>query len=124
MSVHLRTLEALHMKLLLTSLLLTLSISAANLSGKWTGTFVDDSDKKSETAVLMLTHDGNTLTGTAGPNAEEQMAISNGKVDGNNVTFDVKAGEMTVRFTLQLAAKHLKRHAQAQATVDAKSATP
>src|SRR5260370_29583113 len=98
----------LHMKLLLTSLLLTLSISAANLSGKWTGTFIDDGDKKSEAAVLILTHDGATLTGTAGPTTEEQMAISNGKVDGNNVTFDVKAGEMTVRFTLQLVDKHLK----------------
>jgi hypothetical protein len=112
------------MKLLLTSLLLTLSISAANLSGKWTGTFIDTSEgNKSESAMVILTQDGNTLTGTAGPNADEQMAISNGKVDGNNVTFDVKAGEVTVHFTLQLVDKHLKGSAKAEANGESKSAT-
>lgn len=112
------------MKLLLTSLLLTLSISAANLSGKWTGTFIDTSEgSKSETAVVILTQDGNTLTGTAGPTTEEQMALSNGKLDGNNVTFDVKAGEITVHFTLQLVDKHLKGSAKAEANGESKSAT-
>jgi len=112
------------MKLLLTSLLLTLSISAANVSGKWTGTFIDNSEgNKSETAVVILTQDGNTLTGTAGPAAEEQMAISNGKVDGNNVTFDVKAGEVTLHFTLELVDAHLKGSAKAEANGESKSAT-
>jgi hypothetical protein len=112
------------MKLLLTSLLLTLSISAANLSGKWTGTFIDTSEgNKSETAMVILTQDGNTLTGTAGPNEGEQMPIVNGKVDGNNVTFDVKAGEMTVHFTLQLVDKHLKGSAKAEANGESHSAT-
>jgi hypothetical protein len=112
------------MKLLLTTLLLTLSISAADLSGKWTGTFIDASEgSKSETALVILKQDGNTLTGTAGPNADEQMAISSAKVDGNNVTFDVKAGEMTVHFTLQLVDKHLKGSAKAEANGESKSAT-
>ena|SRR5437667_200252 len=112
------------MKLLLTSFLLTLSISAAGLTGKWTGTFIDNSEgNKSESAVMILTQDGNTLTGTAGPTADEQMAISNGKVDGNNVTFDVKTGEFTVHFTLQLMDKHLKGQAKAERNGESHSAT-
>jgi hypothetical protein len=112
------------MKLLLTSLLLTLSISAANLSGKWTGTFIDASESnKSEGAVVILTQDGNTLTGTAGPTADEQMPISNGKVDGNNVTFDVKTGDVTIHFSLQLVDKHLKGKAAGEANGESKSAT-
>jgi hypothetical protein len=103
------------MKLLLTSLLLTLSILAANFGGKWTGTFVDSAEtSKNEGLVLILTQDGNTLTGTAGPTADEQMAISNGKIDSNNVTFDLKAEEIMIHFTLQLVDNHLKGQATAE----------
>ena len=112
------------MKLLLTSLLLTLSILAANLSGKWTGTFVDDAEKgKNDGMVLILTQDGNTLTGTAGPTADEQMAISNGKIDGANVTFDLKAEAVMVHFTLQLVGAHLKGQANAEVAGEKHSGT-
>jgi hypothetical protein len=94
------------MKLLITSLLLTLSISAANLSGKWTGTFIEAGEgNKSDSTVVILTQDGNTLTGTVGP---KQWPISNGKVDGNNVTFDLKDANLTIHFSLQLVDNHLK----------------
>ena len=112
------------MKLLLTSFLLTLSISAAGLTGKWTGTFIDNSEgNKSESAVMILTQDGNTLTGTAGPTADEQMAISNGKVDGNNVTFDIKADEVSIHLTLQLVDNHLKGQIQAEVAGEKHSGT-
>jgi hypothetical protein len=94
------------MKLLITSLLLTLSISAANLSGKWTGTFLEAGEgNKSDSTFVVLTQDGNTLTGTVGP---KRSPISNGKVDGNNVTFDLKDGNLTIHFSLQLVDGHLK----------------
>src|ERR1700736_4609410 len=100
------------MKLLLTSLLLTLSIFAADIGGKWTGTFIDPAEaSKNEGMVLILTQDGSTITGTAGPTAGDQMAISNGKVDGNSVTFDIKAEAVSIHFTLQLIDKHLKGQA-------------
>ena len=103
------------MKLLLTSLVFTLSIFAANLSGKWTGTFIDSTEtSKHDGMLLILTQDGNTLTGTAGPDANEQLPISNGKIDGNNVTFDLKAEEVMVHFTLQLVDNHLKGQATAE----------
>jgi len=112
------------MKLLFTSLLLTLSILAANLSGKWTGTFVDNAEKsKDEGMMLILTQDGNSLTGTAGPNAGEQIAISNGKIDGANVTFDLKADEVNVHFALQLIDNHLKGQATAEVAGEKHSGT-
>jgi hypothetical protein len=112
------------MKLLLTSLLLTLSIFAAGIGGKWTGTFIDPTEaSKNEGMVLIVTQDGNTLTGTAGPTADEQMAISNGKVDGNNVTFDLKAEQVMIHFTLRLVDNHLKGSASAEVAGEKHSGT-
>jgi hypothetical protein len=102
------------MKLLLTSLLLTLSISAADFSGKWSGTYIDVSGgNKTEPLLMILTQDGNTITGTVGMTAEQQMPISNGKVDGNNVTFDVTAEEVSIHYVLGLVDEHLKGQVKA-----------
>jgi hypothetical protein len=102
------------MKLLFASLLLTLSISAADLTGKWTGTFTDNADTtKHENFFVVLTQNGDTLTGTAGSTAEDQGPISNGKVDGNSVTFDIKADEVSIHFTLQFVDNHLKGQIEA-----------
>jgi hypothetical protein len=103
------------MKLLLTSLLLTLSISAADVSGKWTGTFIDTLEASNKSGmVLILTQHGSTLTGTTGPNSKEQRAIGNGKVDGNNISFVVRSEEVTVHVSLQLADNHLKGQANTE----------
>jgi hypothetical protein len=97
------------MKLLLTSLLLTLSISAADCSGKWSGNFVDDADKnRTEATYMVLAQDGNKVTGTAGPSADQHMQISNGKIDGETITFDVKNEVVTMHFSLKLLDEHLK----------------
>ena len=97
------------MKILLASLLFALSLSAAGVSGKWSGNFVDDSDKtKPEPIYLVLNQDGNTVTGTAGQSAEQQMPIANGKIDGNTVSFDLKIEVITMHFSLTLADGHLK----------------
>jgi hypothetical protein len=112
------------MKLLLTSLLLTLSIFAANLTGKWTGTFIDNTEtSKHDGILLILNQDGNALTGTVGPDATEQLPISNGKIDGNNVTFDLKAEEIMVHFTLQLVDNHLKGQGTAEVAGEKHSGT-
>jgi hypothetical protein len=112
------------MRLLLASLLLTLSISAANLTGKWSGTFIDSAEtSKNEGMLLILTQDGSTLTGTAGPNAQEQLPISNGKIDGNSVTFDIKAEEVLIHFALQLVDNHLKGQGTAEVAGEKHSGT-
>ena len=112
------------MKLLFASLLFTLSVFAANISGKWTGTFTDNADTtKHENFVVALTQNGNTLTGTAGSTAEDQGPISNGKVDGNSVTFDIKADEVSIHLTLQLVDNHLKGQIQAEVAGEKHSGT-
>jgi hypothetical protein len=103
------------MKLFFASLVFTFSVFAANVSGKWTGTFTDKADTtKHENFIITLTQNGDTLTGTAGSTAEDQGPISNGKVDGNNVTFDIKADEVSIHLTLQLMDNHLKGQIHAE----------
>jgi len=56
-------------------------LSAADLTGKWTGTF-SEHESEGKGALLILQQSGNELTGTAGPDQEKQFPIQNGKVDG------------------------------------------
>jgi hypothetical protein len=61
-----------------------------------------------EQVFMDLKHTGAALSGTAGPTAETQHPLSNGKVNGNNVAFDVSNEGITLKFTLVYAAGHLK----------------
>lgn len=72
---------------LLTSLF-TSALFGADVTGSWIGTFTP-SDGQTGSALLVLKQDGAKLTGTAGPNSGEQMEISNGKVEGSNITFEI-----------------------------------
>ena len=87
-----------------------------DLTGKWAGSFVVsmDGETKDETAYMVLKQSGTELTGTAGPNADEQLAIQKGKVEGNKVTFEVNADGPTMKFELTLADGHLKGDAKAE----------
>lgn len=91
------------MKTMLCFLLLSmLTATAADLTGKWAGSFdvTNSGGQKAETAFMNLTLNGNAVTGTAGPNAEEQMAIRNGKLEGNKLTFDIENGDESISFDL------------------------
>ena len=80
-------------------------LSAADLTGKWTGTFSEhEGDGKG--ALLILKQNGSELTGTAGPDEQEQMPIENGKVDGDKVTFEIQAKGL-MHFELTLSGKRL-----------------
>jgi hypothetical protein len=79
-------------KLLACLLLFGLSLPAAELTGKWSGSFditKADGDTKSDTAYMDLKEARGTVTGTAGPNTEKQMALRKGKLDGQTLTFEV-----------------------------------
>jgi len=50
----------------------------------------------------VLKQQGTTLTGTAGPDVSEQLPISNGKAEGETLTFEVvREGGGTMKFTLK-----------------------
>jgi phage head maturation protease len=76
----------------LIALVASIALMAADVSGKWT--FEQQGRNGSQTVTLNLKADGGTLTGTVsggmgrGGNAEQD--ISDGKVDGNNISFAVK----------------------------------
>lgn len=81
---------------------------AADATGKWTGTFTPE-EGGGGAGVVVLKQDGAELTGTAGPSDDEQLAISNGKVDGNKVTFEIKhPSGMTLKMELTLDGDSLK----------------
>ncbi len=87
------------MKYVLLLTLTALSLFAADVTGTWTGTFTPDGEDAGP-AHLVLKQDGATLTGTAGPGAEEQHEISNGKAADGKITFEVATDDATMKFVL------------------------
>lgn len=90
-------------------LALALTAAAADVTGKWSGSFVSDGGD-SGSAYLILTQSGSALTGSGGPDANEQWPGLKGEVSGNKVTLEVKSvSDGTVyKCTLVLDGDHLK----------------
>jgi hypothetical protein len=92
------------------------ALAAADVTGKWSGSFnisIDGGEVKNDSAHVELTQKGTELTGTAGPNPDKQYTIIKGKVEGNNVTFELQADETVIKFNLMLVDGHLKGEANA-----------
>src|SRR5690242_8997510 len=83
---------------------------SAEVTGKWTGE-MQGRKGKSQTTTLDLKADGDKLTGTAGARGR-QVPISDGKVDGDNVSFKVKRtmgdNEMVILYKGKVSADELK----------------
>ncbi len=97
---------------LLCLLLLSTLALLADVTGKWSGTFDitgPDGNVNSNTAFLILKQDGNSVTGTAGPNESEQNNIRAGKIDGDKISFEVVLENgPVIKFDLLLADEHIK----------------
>lgn len=79
-------------KLLLCLLLSVFALQAAELTGKWSGSFDitnSDGETKADTAYMDLKETGGTVSGTAGPDSEKQWSLRKGKLDGQKLTFEV-----------------------------------
>ncbi len=85
----------------LTVFLLSASLVAADMSGKWSGSVVS-SREQPQSIYVILKLDGNQLTGSAGPSASEQRPMQKGKVQGDRLTFEVPAGKGTFVFDLKM----------------------
>lgn len=94
---------------LFVTLALALTAAAADINGKWSGSFTTENGDNG-TAYVILKQSGDTLTGTAGPNAGEQWPGLQGTVSGSKVSFQVKsASDGTVyNCSLALDGDHLK----------------
>jgi hypothetical protein len=93
-------------KIILVLLTLTISAMAADFTGKWSGSFKTDDGE--QPAYLILKQDGDSLTGSGGPNESEQHPINSGKVDGQKMVFDVATGKGTIHMELTAEGDTLK----------------
>jgi opacity protein-like surface antigen len=93
---------------------LALTAMAADVSGKWTGTFTPEGQDAGN-AYMVLKQSGTTLTGTAGPDENQQWPISSGKVEGNKLSGQVTSPDgATYKFTLMLEGEHIKGNVEAK----------
>jgi hypothetical protein len=77
-------------------LLFAFALNAAELTGKWSGGFdVTNSsgETKADTAYMDLKVQNGVVTGTAGPSADKQWSLRNGRLDGEKLTFEVATDE-------------------------------
>ncbi|MES1257481.1 MAG: hypothetical protein ABUS51_03590 [Acidobacteriota bacterium] len=88
------------MKSILILMLAAAGLIAADATGTWTGTFTP-AGQEPGTAHLVLKQDGATLTGTAGPRADEQSEIRNGKAEDGKITFELAHDDVTMKFVLK-----------------------
>jgi hypothetical protein len=77
----------------------------AGISGTWkaTSSFGNGERQNQIDLVMVLHQNGNEITGSLGPSADRQiMTISNGKIEGNAVSFDLGNGQAKVSVQFQL----------------------
>ena len=107
------------MKLLMSALLLTtLSAFAADVTGKYAGSaeFFNPNGESNKGDVFMdLKQEGEKLSGVAGPNEGETFPISNGKVEGDTVSFDVAPHNKMV---MKVVLKHDNGKLKGEATAE------
>ncbi len=72
------------------------SAHAADITGKWTAEMQMPGGGDSMQMAFTFAQDGSTVTGTVlGPQGDT-MPISDGKIDGNNLSFKVEVNGMTI----------------------------
>ena len=78
------------------------TFTAADTTGTWTGTLTPSGgDGQSHPAHIVLKQEGTMLTGTAGPDTQEQRPIQNGKTENGTVMFEVQNDNSVMTFVLK-----------------------
>src|SRR6476469_2148555 len=81
------------------------ALADVDVTGKWSGSFNatnSNGETKESTAVLVLKQTGTDITGTVGPNEDEQFPIQKGKIDGDKITLEVDHDGQTMKFDLKV----------------------
>jgi len=90
------------------------TVSAADLTGKWSGSVIaktPDGETNQETAWMALTQSGNVVTGTAGPSSDKQSPITGGKIDGDQLEFKVQVEDAVATVRVKLVGERLQGQA-------------
>jgi len=97
-------------RLALLSCALAVVVWAADATGKWS--FETQGRNGPMTQTLNLTQDGSTLSGTMTGGRGREVQISDGKVDGNNVSFTVvrqfRGNQMSIKYTGVISGDEMK----------------
>jgi len=80
--------------------LFAMTAMAADVTGKWSGSFAPEGQDPSG-AFVVLKQSGTTLTGSAGPDEGQQWPLKNGQIQGNKITGEVTSPDGLV-FKLDL----------------------
>lgn len=83
--------------------------TAADVTGKWSGTFTPESGENGS-AFVILKQTGTAITGTGGPDENQQWPDLKGTIHGDKVTLEVKSTSdgTLYKCDLVLAGDHLK----------------
>ena len=86
------------------------ALAASDVSGTWTGSFAGPDGGGGMQIAFTFKQDGAKLTGSVQGPQGDAMAISNGKVDGNKISFTVAFNGMTITHegTLNAAGDEIK----------------
>jgi hypothetical protein len=104
-------------------LLLAVSAMAGDLTGKWSGVFKVDGGDHNVPQLFLLKQQGKTLTGSGGPDAGEQYPIENGRIDGNEIRFELTTGEWKFAYHLkETGAGELKGDLKLESVGDSRTA--
>lgn len=66
-----------------------MALAAGDATGTWSGTIQYDDQDHTGPAHLVLKQEGETVSGSAGPNAGKQFAITEGKITAGRLTFEI-----------------------------------
>ncbi len=85
--------------------------AAADVSGKWSGTFTVTGPNNSGdgSAFVILKQAGSDITGSVGPDENQQWPLAKGKVGGKTLTCEVTSPDgLVFKLSLTLDSDHLK----------------
>lgn len=90
----------------------SLTLAAADVSGRWSGTFAatpPGGESRTLPVFVILKQDGTSLTGSIGNTESDQRAFRNGKVDGDRLTFEIASPNGTLqRFDLKASGERIE----------------
>jgi hypothetical protein len=106
------------MRALVCLLLITAAALAADVTGKWTGSYdvvTPDGESMKGAVIMNLKQNGTELTGTMGPSEDAQWTIRNGEVNGDKITLQIQPEDHPLmKVELRLIDEHLKGEARGE----------
>ena len=94
------------------------AVGDVDVTGKWSGSFNmtgPNGETNEGTALLILKQSGTDITGTVGPNEDEQFTIQKGKIEGDKITLEADHDGHTMKIDLVLAADRITGQAHMEA---------